>query len=59
MEIENLVRLAVVAAHGLARSEQAARLRVVMHCFRIRQSGEHEFRIGADAGFGRVRDREV
>src|SRR5208282_1128800 len=59
VEIENLVRLAIVAAHGLARPEQTARLRFVMHRIRIRQRGEHDFRIGADASLGRVRHREI
>src|ERR1019366_9217501 len=59
IEIENLVRLAIVAAHGLARSEQTPGLGVVMHRFRIRQCGEHDFRIGTDASFRRVRDSEI
>src|SRR5208337_4492706 len=59
IEIEHLVRLAIVAAHGLSRPKQTTGLRVVMHPFRIRQCGKHNFRIGQDSGFSRIRDCEV
>src|ERR1700722_5334689 len=37
IQFENLVRLSIVAANGLARRKQAARLRLVAHRIGIRQ----------------------
>ena len=51
--------LAIIAAYGLTRSEQSPRLGIIMHRFRIRERGKHDFRIGTDTSFCRIRDREV